>query len=283
MTKLSTVQPPHQSASTSDTAIAFDTALDPTRPNTSRLYNYLVLGKDHRAPDRDLAESLRFWLPGLAYAVQACRSFALEAVAAAAGSGCGLILDLRCGYPLGETVHAAALKANPDAQVLYVDDDPVVAVHARALLADGPAVQMMQADIRHNLGRVLVHPCVRARIDLREPVAVVMTGLAEFLTDDELTAVLDTLADTLPPGSRLALSHVDPGVIPKQAIETATTECANAGILLRFRPAWKVRDLLGSRWNWDELPSDSLHHLFLDEPTTFIGGVATLFPSEENR
>ncbi|WP_343953493.1 SAM-dependent methyltransferase [Nonomuraea longicatena] len=268
--------------STSDTAIALNAALDPTRPNVSRLYDYLLLGKDHRAPDRDLAESLKFWLPGLAYAVQSCRSFALEAVEAAAESGCGLIVDLKCGYPLRETVHETALKANPDAHVLYVDHDPVVTAHARALLADGPAVEVMRADVRDDLGSVLGHPYVRARIDLAEPVAVVMTGLAEFLTDGELTAVLGTLADTLPPGSRLILSHVDPGTLPKQAIETATAACANAGILIRLRPARKVRDLVGGRWSWAELPPESIHYLFFDEPTTFIGGVATL-PLKEGR
>ncbi|GAA0947958.1 SAM-dependent methyltransferase [Nonomuraea longicatena] len=283
MTKLSTVRPPHQSVSTAETVIALDAALDPTRPNASRLYNYLLLGKDHRTPDRDLAESLKFRLPGLAYAAQACRYFALEAVEAAARSGCGLVVDLKCGYPLGETVHETALKANPDAHVLYVDHDLVVAAHARALLAGGPAVEVMRADVRHDLGSILEHPYIRARIDLAEPVAVVMTGLAEFLTDDELTTVLNTLADTLPPDSKLVLTHVDPGVLPKRAIQAATAECAEAGILVRFRPARKVRDLVSGRWSWDELPSDSIHHLFLDEATTFVGGVATLLPPGNDR
>jgi O-methyltransferase involved in polyketide biosynthesis len=281
MTKLAIAQLPRQSVSKGATLSA---ALDPTRPNAARLYNYLILGKDHRLPDRELAESLEFWLPGLAYAAQACRYFAIDAVEAAAKSGCDLIVDLKCGYPLGEAIHETAQKARPGALVLYVDNDPLVAVHARALLAVGPAVQMMQADVRDDLDRVLDHPFVRERIDLRRPVAVVMTGLAEFLTDDDLAAIVDTLADTLPPGSQLILSHLDPDALPERAIDTATAECAEAGILVRFRPAPEVRDLVsGGRWSWDELPSDSFHHLLIDEPTTFIGGVATLLPPEGDR
>jgi hypothetical protein len=266
---------------TAETIIPLTEALDPTRPNAARLHDYLAGGKDHRSTDRDLADSLMGWLPGLADAVQSCRYFALEAVEAAATSGCGLIVDLKCGYPLRDTIHGAALAANPSALVLYVDNDPLVAFHARTLLATGPAVQSMQADVRHDLILVLSHPYVLARIDLGEPVAVVMTGLAEFLSADELAAVLDALADTLPPGSQLILSHVDSDILPQWAIAAATAECAAAGIRVWLRPAQEVRDLLsGGRWSWDELLPNSSHYLFIDEPTTFIGGVATLLPPE---
>jgi SAM-dependent methyltransferase len=180
-----------------DADIALHPALDRSRPNAARVHNSLLRERDNSTADRRVAATLEKRLPGVADAVWAARSFAVEAVRSVARRGFGLFVDLGCGYPVEETVHEAAQGGSPGVSVLYLDHDPVVVAHARALLAGGDAVEVVRADVRDELGRVLGHPSVRAWVDLGEPVVVVMTALAEHLTDGELAAVLDTLAGTL--------------------------------------------------------------------------------------
>jgi SAM-dependent methyltransferase len=228
-------------------------ALNRMIPNAARVHNLLLGGKDHGRAEWDVVERLLRYSPEVERVVRRGRRFAVDSVRAAAESGFGLFVDLGCGYPARETIHEAAQKANPGALVVYVDHDPVVAVHARALLAVGDGIQVMEADVRTHLDRVLDHPRIRASIRADEPVVVVMTALGEYLTDGELAAVLDTLAGTLPSGSLLIFSHrVTDGSQP-EAIEKAAEVYEEAGIPITFRSSERLGTLFVDRWCWQDL------------------------------
>jgi SAM-dependent methyltransferase len=290
-------------APTWDAGVVFHPALDRSRPNAARVHNRLLGERDNSLADRRVAEALEKCLPGVADAVWAARRFALDAVRAlagrvvsgrvvvgrvvvgrvvvgrvVAGGAVGLFVDLGCGYPVRESVHEAAQRANPGASVLYVDHDPVVVAHARALLAGGDAVEVVRADVRDELGQVLGHPRVRARVDVGEPVAVVMAALAEHLTDNELAAVVDTLARTLPGGSVLVFTHLCGDGLNGRAVEAAAAVFGETGVSLTLRSAGRVRELFSDgRWRWEESPPDAGLRVFLDPAgVTFTGGVATV-------
>jgi SAM-dependent methyltransferase len=281
MSNMATGSPPafplRRIAPAGDAGVVFHPALDRSRPNAARVHNRLLGERDNSLADRGVAEALEKCLPGVADAVWAARHFALDAVRVVAGRGFGLFVDLGCGYPIQKTVHEAAQRGNSGARVLYVDHDPVVVAHARALLAGGDAVEVMWADVRDELGRVLGHPRVRVRADVGEPVAVVMAALAEHLTDGELAAVVDTLARALPGGSVLVFTHACADGLDGRAVEAAAA-FEETGVPLTLRPAAKVRELFcGDRWRWEESPPDAGLRVFLDPAgVTFTGGVATV-------
>jgi SAM-dependent methyltransferase len=254
-------------------------ALDRRRPNAARVHNCLLGERDNSLADRRVATTLEKCLPGVADTVWAARRFALDAVRAAAGRGFGLFVDLGCGYPMRESVHEAALAANPGASVLYVDHDPVVVSHARALLAGGDAVEVVLADVRDEFDRVLGHPRVRARVGLGEPVAVVMGALGEHLADGELAAVVDALAGALPGGSVLVFTHLSCGDgLDGRAVEAAAAAFGESGVSMTLRSAERVRELFsGGRWSWEESPPDAGLRGFLDPGgVTFVGGLAVV-------
>jgi O-methyltransferase involved in polyketide biosynthesis len=250
-------------------------ALNRMIPNAACIHNLLLGGKDHGRADRDVVERLLRCDPEIERVARRGRRFALDAVRAAAESGFGLFVDLGCGYPARDSVHEAA---RPGALVLYVDHDPVVAVHARALLAVGDGVQVMEADVRTHLGRVLDHRHIRASVRAGEPVVVVMTGLGEYLTDGELAAALDTLAGTLPSGSLLIFSHGVTGGSHPEAIEKTAEVYGEAGIPMAFRSSEQLRALFDDRWSeqgpglapvaeWEPDRHDSVA---FDDPATYV-------------
>ncbi|GAA0934179.1 SAM-dependent methyltransferase [Nonomuraea longicatena] len=271
MTNIATTSPP---AHWIPGDLALHPALDRSRPNAARVHNCLLGERDNSLADRRVAATLEKCLPGLADAAWAVRRFALEAVRTVAGLGFGLFVDLGCGYPLRETVHGAALAGDPGARVLYVDHDPVVVAHARALLAGGDAVQVMRADVRGDLGRVLDHPRVRLWIDFGEPVVVVMAALAEHLTDGELADVLDTLLGELPGGSVLIFTQTCDNGLDERRVEAAAAACGETGAPLTLRPADRVRELFSDgRWSWAEA---SFEAFLAPGGVTFVGGIATV-------
>jgi SAM-dependent methyltransferase len=261
-----------------DAGVLFHRALDRRRPNAARVHNRLLGERDNSLADRRVATALEKCLTGVADAVWAARRFALDAVRAVAGRGFGLFVDLGCGYPVRESVHETAQEANPGASVLYVDHDPVVVAHARALLAGGDAVEVVRADVRDELDRVLGQPRVRAWVDVGEPVAVVMAALAEHLADGELTALVDALARMLPCGSVLIFTHACGDGLEGRAVESAAAAFGETGVSHTLRSAKRVRELFsGGRWSWEESPPDAGLRVFLDPAgVTFVGGVATV-------
>ena len=180
------------------------TGFDPATPNTARVYSRLLGGKDHFAPDRAEADVLLGIYPPLAEMVQENRAFLAEAVTFAAGQGIGQFLDLGAGLPAAPAIHQIAQEVLPGARVAYVDNDPVVLAHARALLA-APGVVAVAADLR-DPAAVLADPDLRAALDPAEPTCVILGAVLHFLDADTARDVTAGYARLVAPGSCLTIS-----------------------------------------------------------------------------
>src|SRR6266851_9400091 len=154
--------------------------IDTTTPNVARIYDYLLGGKDNFAADREAARQLIEAIPDVAAIARDNRSFLGRVVRYLATSG-GIrqFLDLGGGLPTQANVHELAQAVAPGARVVYVDNDPVVASHGRALLASGDQVGMVLGDLR-NPANIMQDPGVTGLIDLTQPVAVLCTSTLHF-------------------------------------------------------------------------------------------------------
>ena len=149
-------------------------------PNVARIHNFLLGGKDNYAEDRQVADCLLAVVPDARAAARANRHFLGRAVRfLAAEAGIRQFIDIGAGFPAAGNVHQVAQELEPLSRVVYVDNDPVVVSHARALLCTGPGVGAIEGDLRDPAG-ILDHPDVRAVVDLGEPVAVRAGGGAAF-------------------------------------------------------------------------------------------------------
>lgn len=180
-------------------------ALDMTRPNIARVYDFWLGGKDNFAVDRELARTMTEVNPGIPVMARANRAFITAAVGKAARAGVGQFLDLGAGLPTHPAVHEAARTVDPGASVVYVDNDPVVISHAGALLATAPGIDSAQADITRP-AEVLAHPAVQAAIDWTRPVCVVLAAILHFRDSVEAARLVTAYADAACAGSWLAVS-----------------------------------------------------------------------------
>ena len=190
--------------------------------NVARIYDYLVGGKDNYGIDRVAAEALLQIVPDAATAARQNRAFLGRAVRfLARNAGIRQFIDIGTGLPTHGNVHEIAQKTIPDARVLYVDNDPVVAVHAQALLTDNATTVAINRDLR-DPDEILNHPALRALIDLREPVAVLLVAVLHFIKDAENPyAIVGRLKEAMAPGSYLVISHVTGDDIPPEDAATA--------------------------------------------------------------
>lgn len=182
--------------------------VDPTVPNAARMYDYLLGGKDNFKADRELAELVLSVLPMAGEGARQNRKFIGRAVRYLVDQGIRQFIDLGSGLPAKENVHEVALRHAPDARVVYVDNDPVVCTHGRALLADPDRVLMLQADARKPT-EVLDDVRVRALIDFDRPIAVLMMFFLDGVPDSNRPQeFVAAYRDALVPGSYLAMSHL---------------------------------------------------------------------------
>lgn len=192
--------------------------IDFSRPHTARMYDYLLGGKDHFAVDRETMEAgLRSW-PGARVYARENRKFLARAVKYLAGEvGVRQFLDIGTGLPSANNVHEVAQRFAPDSRVAYVDNDPLVLVHAQALLTSNPAgrTAYVQADLREP-EKILAHPVVRDTLDFTQPVALMLVAILHFIPDeDDPGALVRTLMSGLAPGSHLVSSHVTAELDPE--------------------------------------------------------------------
>jgi hypothetical protein len=181
--------------------------VDPAKPSVARMYDYFLGGKDNFAADRQAAEEVSKALPTVAGVARSNREFLRRAVRHVAGRGVGQFLDLGAGLPTQGNVHEIAQSVDPDAHVVYVDNDPVVTSHGRALLARDEHTAVVQADMRDSR-RVLGDPTVETLIDFDRPVCVLFVAVLHFLADEEDPAgLVREYTGALPPGSHVILSH----------------------------------------------------------------------------
>ena len=183
--------------------------IDVTRANIARVYDVFLDGKDNFAADRAVAEAALQIAPDSAGGAKSNRAFLRRAVRyLAAEAGITQFLDIGSGLPSAGNVHEVAREARPGARVVYIDNDPVVAVHGRALLADTATARFVTADARRP-AQLLDDPGVRAFIDFSRPVGLLMLAILHHLTDaEDPAAVAARFRDALAPGSYLAISSL---------------------------------------------------------------------------
>ncbi|WP_243716195.1 SAM-dependent methyltransferase [Actinomadura darangshiensis] len=181
--------------------------IDPTRPSVARMYDYYLHGKDNFQVDRDAADRVAQAMPEIGELALENRSFLRRSVRYMARRGIRQFLDIGSGLPTVGNTHEIAQEIVPDARVVYVDSDPVVLAHGRALLATNEFTTVAQADM-HRPAEVLGHAERTGLIDFAAPVGVLMIAMTHFLTLDEREGVMAPLRGALAPGSHLAATHV---------------------------------------------------------------------------
>jgi hypothetical protein len=190
-------------------------------PNTARVWNYHLRGKDNFAVDRQAAEaveemSVKIGVPPAAGTAIEGRHLLQRMVDYLLGQGVRQFLDLGSGLPNMANTHQIARRASSGARVVYADLDPMVSTHATALMA-GPDVITLQADLREP-EQVLGHPRVRDLLDFAQPIAIMFINVLHCLWDKEDPwAVVRQFRDAVPAGSYLALSHMTNEAHPEGA------------------------------------------------------------------
>jgi hypothetical protein len=184
--------------------------IDTSKPHSARIYDYLLGGKDNFAADRETAQKALAAWPAIRTAARENRAFLGRAVRyLAEEAGVAQFLDIGSGLPGVGNVHEVAQQVNPAARVVYVDNDPIVLTHGRALLVGKPQGKSVyiDADMREP-GKILDHPLTRDTLDFTKPVALMLISVLPFITDDDqVRQIVGPLVDALPPGSYVAASH----------------------------------------------------------------------------
>jgi S-adenosyl methyltransferase len=202
--------------------------VDATRPSPARLYDYYLGGTNNFEVDRTAAEQIRKQLPELADAAWANRGFHGRAAIWMARQGIRQFLDIGSGLPTQNNTHQAVHSLVPDARVVYVDNDPMVAVHAAGLLAHDGTTALVTADLR-DPAALLGRPEVRDLIDLSQPTGVLMTAVMHFVEDDaDPWRMVAQYMNAMAPGSYLALSHVTYERVPPQLASAGAEVYARA-------------------------------------------------------
>ncbi|WP_327590865.1 SAM-dependent methyltransferase [Nonomuraea sp. NBC_00507] len=181
--------------------------INTTIPHSARLWDFLLGGKDNFAADREAATKMMALFPDYAEVARLQRQFLIRAVSYLAGeAGIRQFLDIGTGLPTANNTHEVAQRIAPDSRVVYVDNDPIVLVHARALLTstEQGATTYLDADFRQP---DVILQGAEEILDFTRPVAVMMLGIAGQVTDEEdPKGLIDAILDPLPSGSYLAFT-----------------------------------------------------------------------------
>ena len=194
-----------------DEPISIDTSV----AHSARVYDYLLGGKDNFAADRDAGDQMIAALPNVVTGSRMNRAFLARAVRYLV-TECGIrqFLDIGTGIPSASNTHEVAQAIAPDARVVYVDNDPIVLAHARALLTGTPQglVDYLDADLR-GTGEILAAAALT--LDFSQPIALMMLMVLHMIPDaDDPNGIVGRLLAALPPGSYLVLSHPPSDILP---------------------------------------------------------------------
>lgn len=182
--------------------------VDLTRPSIARVYDYMLGGKDHFEIDRKVSAALFTAVPDAPQIAKDNRNVLRRAVTyLVAEAGIRQILDLGSGLPTAGNVHDIAHAVDPSVRVVYVDIDPIVLAHGRALLADDDTTTVVTGDIR-DIDAILADPAVRGLIDVEQPFAVLASGILHHFSDDDVAVgIAERIRARLSPGSYLMVSN----------------------------------------------------------------------------
>ncbi|MFJ5730080.1 SAM-dependent methyltransferase [Streptomyces paradoxus] len=200
--------------------------IDSSKAHPARVYDVFLGGKDHYPADRDAAAAALAANPRGYLDVRHNRDFLRRAVTTLVEQdGIRQFLDIGTGLPTAENVHQIAQRVAPESRVVYVDNDPVVLAHARALLTSGPEgrTDYIDADLR-DPARILEQAA--RTLDFERPVALCLVAILHFVADEEAYPLVSGLLDELPGGSRLVLSHLTEDLNPEniRAVQRTYTE-----------------------------------------------------------
>ncbi|WP_433358683.1 SAM-dependent methyltransferase [Streptosporangium sp. CA-115845] len=210
--------------------------IDPQVANVARIYDYYLGGKDHYPADIEAAEKVISVSPYVPLAAKENRYFLRRAVEYLRVTGVRQFLDLGAGLPTQGNVHEVV----PGARVVYVDHDPVVKLHADALITDQDNVKTITSDIRAPQD-ILNHPVVRAAFDWDQPIAVLLFSVLHFVSDDDgAYDIVAQLCDALPAGSWMAISHVTRDGFPQEKTGPIGTVYERSTAQVRFRSKKEV-------------------------------------------
>ncbi|MGW8377911.1 SAM-dependent methyltransferase [Streptomyces sp. ODS28] len=220
--------------------------VDTTVPHSARIYDYVLGGKDNYPPDWEAAEeSLKVW-PGLWTSMRVNRAVMRRMGHwLAAEAGVRQFLDIGTGIPTSPNLHEVVQRVTPDARVVYVDNDPIVLGHARALLAGTPQgrTAYVEADMRET-GTLYEAEELRETLDLTQPVGVTVIAMLQFVED--AAGLLEELTAPLPSGSYLALTTATADIAPES---TALAEVyTRRGVPMYLRSRAEVEELFADRF-----------------------------------
>jgi hypothetical protein len=198
-------------------------SVDSSKPHPARRYNYWLGGKDNFQADRDAADALEALYPTIRVGALANRGFLQRSVRfLAAEAGVRQFLDIGTGLPTADNTHEVAQAVAPESRVVYVDNDPLVLVHARALLTSSKegATAYLDADLTDPAG-ILRDPVLAATLDLSQPVALILVAVLHFVPGKGAAhPVVSTLLDALPAGSYVVASHVTQDFVDQETKDT---------------------------------------------------------------
>jgi len=196
--------------------------IDTSKAHQARIYDYWLGGKDNFAVDREAAQQALAAYPGLRRGVRAQRAFLAHAVEYLAGpAGIRQFLDIGTGIPTANNTHEVAQSVAPESRIVYVDNDPMVLAHARALLTSATpgATSYLDADLRDT---ETILSAAADLLDFRQPVALLLVGILQLIPDeDNPRSIVARLVDAIPPGSWLAVFHPASDILPDQIGEAA--------------------------------------------------------------
>lgn len=226
--------------------------VDTKTPHSARIYDYWLGGKDNFAVDRAVAEAMLQAIPNLRFMAAENRRFVHRAIRdLAVKEGIHQFLDIGTGIPNPPNLHETAQKYAPDSRIVYVDNDPIVLVHARALMLSSPQgrVEYLAADLR-DPGSILTDTTLTGTLDMSKPVVLSLIAILMLIADsDDPWDKVAQLRDALPSGSCLAITHPTADFNPAEA-DAAVAAATGAGMTLVNRTKDAVRRFFG---DWELL------------------------------
>ena len=214
--------------------------VDPAVPSPARIYDYVLGGSYNYASDRAAAAIALDRVPEGRDVIFALRGFHGRAVRWIAEQGITQYLDIGSGLPTVGNTHEIVGRVHPDARVMYVDNDPMVAACAGDLLTHPALTRFATGDLR-DPGDLLTRPEITEFIDFGQPLGLIISAVLHFVADDDdPAALMDRYIAALAPGSYVALSHVTADKAPPESAKAGRDVYRNASEQAYFRPRERV-------------------------------------------
>ncbi|GGK78998.1 hypothetical protein Ppa06_40550 [Planomonospora parontospora subsp. parontospora] len=208
--------------------------IDTSKPSIARVYDAFLGGKDNFAADRAVAAEGMRHFPDRGEGARQNRAMLFRGVRFMAEQGIDQFLDIGSGLPTMDNTHSVAQRVNPGAKVVYVDNDPIVLAHARALLQTNDDTRVITADMRRP-DTILRHPQIEGFLDLSRPIGLLMVAVVHHLGDaEDPHGLVDRYKAALAPGSYLQLTHFCSCAPEVRALE---------GVLLKMLGTGRARDM----------------------------------------